>query len=231
MSDPFLAQLSPYLDGELDDISRARLEAHLGECLECASILADLRALVAAAAEHPGRAPERDLWPAIRAGLDDTRILELHPVAALAGPPARGRFGWRELIAASVLMAAVGGAAGWLAFRGPGSGVRSGAATRAAEEPADTPVSAANVDFSEAKYDTAVRDLEVLLSAGRDRLDSATVRIVEQNLRRIDDAIAEARAAIQQDPANAYLSRQIAANMRRKLHLLRVATNAIATRT
>ena len=231
MSDPFIAQLSPYLDGELDDISRARLEAHLGECLECTRLLADLRALVAAAAEHPGRAPERDLWPSIRAQLDDRKILELHPVAALAGPPARGRFGWRELIAASVLMAAVGGAAGYLAFRGPGSEGRGAVAADAADTAADTPVPAANVEFSEAKYDTAVRDLEDLLSAGRDRLDTATVRIVEQNLRRIDDAIAEARLAIQRDPANAYLSRQIAANMRRKLHLLRVATNAIATRT
>jgi len=57
------------------------------------------------------------------------------------------------------------------------------------------------------------------------------VRTIEQSLARIDQAILEARNAIQRDPANAYLSRQIAANMRRKLNLLRVATQAIAART
>ena len=58
-----------------------------------------------------------------------------------------------------------------------------------------------------------------------------TVRLVEENLRKIDAAIADARAAIQRDPANLYLNRQIAANMRLKLNLLRSATNAIAART
>ena len=57
------------------------------------------------------------------------------------------------------------------------------------------------------------------------------MRVIEESLQKIDVAIAEARVAIQHDPANAYLSRQIAANMRRKLNLLRVATNAIAART
>jgi len=54
---------------------------------------------------------------------------------------------------------------------------------------------------------------------------------IAQAVARIDDAILEARNAIQRDPANAYLSRQIAANMRRKLNLLRTATQAIAART
>jgi hypothetical protein len=88
-----------------------------------------------------------------------------------------------------------------------------------------------NAAFADQQFDAAVRDLEELLAAGRDRLDSSTVRTIEQSLARIDDAILEARNAIQRDPANGYLSRQIAANMRRKLNLLRVATQAIAART
>jgi hypothetical protein len=84
---------------------------------------------------------------------------------------------------------------------------------------------------ADAEYDAAVRDLEQLLAAGRERLDSTTVRTIEQSLARIDVAIAEARVAVQRDPSSAYLSRQIAANMRRKLNLLRVATQAIAART
>jgi hypothetical protein len=53
------------------------------------------------------------------------------------------------------------------------------------------------------------------------------VRVVEQNLEVIDRAIAEARAAIAADPANAYLNGQVAANMRRKLDLLRRTAAAI----
>src|SRR5437867_4545898 len=73
MSDQFTEQLSPYLDGELDDLRRARLEAHLAGCAECAAVLADLRAIVAAAPEYPGREPEADLWPEIEARLETER--------------------------------------------------------------------------------------------------------------------------------------------------------------
>jgi hypothetical protein len=80
---------------------------------------------------------------------------------------------------------------------------------------------------ADSAYDGAVADLEAVLSQGRGRLDTATVRVIEQSLLVIDLAIAEARAAIAADPANAYLNGQIAANMRRKLDLLRRAAAAI----
>jgi len=125
-------------------------------------------------------------------------------------------------------MAAVGGGSVWLALRSnqpltPVAAVDSG--------PAQSPPLAASVAFAEREYAAAVQDLEQLLAAGSGRLDTATVRLVEESLRKIDWAIADARAAIQRDPANAYLNRQIAANMRLKLNLLRSATNAIAART
>jgi len=122
-------------------------------------------------------------------------------------------------------MAAVGGGAVWVAL---GRGAPEAPVAAAPEAPAPELDNAA---FADQQFDAAVRDLERLLAEGRDRLDSSTVRTIEQSLARIDDAILEARNAIQRDPANAYLSRQIAANMRRKLNLLRVATQAIAART
>jgi hypothetical protein len=97
--------------------------------------------------------------------------------------------------------------------------------------PEATPSGIRNAAFAEGKYDLAVRDLEQLLASGRARLDTATVRTIEESLTQIDAAIAEARSAVQRDPANAYLSRQIAANLRLKLNLLRVATNAIAAKS
>ena len=226
MSDEFTGQLSAFLDGELDDLARARLETHLGECLDCTRTLADLRAIVAAAPHYQGREPARDLWQDIERRLDEAEVVPITTSRPAVQPSSNRRFGWRELIAASIVMAAVGGGAVWVAL---------GRGTPEAPVATTTPeVSAPEFDnaaFADQQFDAAVRDLELLLAQGRDRLDTATVRTIEQSLARIDDAILEARNAIQRDPANAYLSRQIAANMRRKLNLLRVATQAIAART
>lgn len=229
MADSFTNQLSAYLDEELDSASRKRLEAHLAGCAECSAVLADLRAIVMAAPHYSGREPGRDLWKSIESRLDEAEVVPIGvsrlPVRPSAHPPAR--FGWTALIAASLAMAMVGGGAVWLALRSnlperPLAVVDSGPV---AFQPATS------VAFAEREYTAAVHDLEQLLAAGRGRLDTATVRLVEESLRKIDWAIADARAAIQRDPANAYLNRQIAANMRLKLNLLRSATNAIASRT
>ncbi len=222
MSDQFTQQLSAYLDGELAAPARARLDAHLSGCAECPALLADLRAIVAAAPHYPGRAPERDLWQGIEARLEGAVVVPIARNSPRAAQPSGRRFGWTQLIAASLVMTAVGGGAAWLALR------------HAPQPPglvALPPAEVKTVAFADARYDAAVRDLEQVLAAGRGKLDTATVRTVEESLRKIDTAIAEARAAIQRDPSNAYLSRQIAANMRRKLNLLRVAANAIAART
>jgi hypothetical protein len=81
-----------------------------------------------------------------------------------------------------------------------------------------------------AAFDLAVSELEQVLKQGRDQLDPKTLKIIQDNLSVIDRAIAEARAAIAADPANSYLSEQVAANMHRKLEILRSAANAIAAR-
>lgn len=229
MADTFTNQLSAYLDDELDSASRKRLEAHLVGCAECSAVLADLRAIVMAAPHYSGREPGRDLWMRIEGRLDEAEVVPIGAARPSLQPSVRpARFGWTALIAASLAMAMVGGGTVWLALRSnqpdrPLAAVDSGPV---AFQPATV-----SVAFAEREYAAAVQDLEQVLAAGRGRLDTVTVRLVEESLRKIDAAIADARAAIQRDPANAYLNRQIAANMRLKLNLLRSATNAIAART
>jgi hypothetical protein len=87
------------------------------------------------------------------------------------------------------------------------------------------------VAFASAAYDSASTELTRTLDANRGRLDTATVRVLEQSIRTIDQAVAEARAAIQRDTANAYLNGQIAANLRKKINLLKAATRAIHSET
>lgn len=229
--DEFTALLSPYLDGELDQAARARIEAHLAGCLACRRALEDLRAIVAAAPGYAGTAPDRDLWPDIARRLDQPDIVPLPAPAPGRQAARRGfRFSLPELIAASVVLTAIGASAAWLALRGgaPDRGVSvvQGDSPAAAGRP-DSSVAITMAAANE-RYDAAVEDLEQILDAGKSRLDTATVRVIEESLRRIDTAIADARAAIQRDPANAYLNRQVTANLRRKLNLLRIAAKAIA---
>jgi hypothetical protein len=63
---------------------------------------------------------------------------------------------------------------------------------------------------------------------GRGLLDTATVRVLEQNLALIDEAIAQARRAVAADSANVYLNTHLAETMRRKIHLLRQAAALVS---
>ena len=230
-SDHLTDLLSGYLDGELNDVEKRRLELHLEACSACRAVLADLRAIVAAAPHYQGRQPSRDLWPALARHLKaESSVVPLHrrssshleDAAALLHPPAgRRRPGWPLLLAASLFIALVSGGTVWLATRGtaPDSSgptvSQTGDVTR-------------NAAFAESQYESAVADLEKLLADGRDKLDTATVRVLEESLGKIDTAIAEARAAIERDSSNAFLNRQLAASMRKKLNLLRAVAGALA---
>ena len=68
------------------------------------------------------------------------------------------------------------------------------------------------------------------LDERRDSLAPSTVATVERSLRIADSAIAEARSALEQDPANRVLGELFVSNYERKIDLLRRATE-LAPRT
>lgn len=84
-------------------------------------------------------------------------------------------------------------------------------------------------NFADAQYDEAVADLEKILADLRDELNPQTVMIIERNLASIDQAIREARAALDADPANTFLNSHLADARRKKLDLLRRATTIHST--
>jgi hypothetical protein len=79
--------------------------------------------------------------------------------------------------------------------------------------------------------DAAIADLQTALTQNEKRLDTATVRIVRENLAIIDRAISDARDALQKDPGNAYLNLHLANTMRRKVELLRRVNDMAAARS
>ncbi len=220
MSDQWTDQLSGYLDGDLDPVVAADLEAHLVTCSECRVVLADLRQIVAAAPSYRGTEPGRDGWPSIRAAIETDRMVSFPS----AGRPVQG-LRWRHLVAAGLVMAAAGLAGGWYWFGDRPGGVEP---PQVATQPG---AGAMVAGLTSVAYDSAVAELERVLVTNRARLDTATVRSVESSLALIDRAIAEARTAIQRDTANGYLNGQIAANLKKKLTVLRIATRAMDSET
>jgi Putative zinc-finger len=71
-------------------------------------------------------------------------------------------------------------------------------------------------------YDKEIASLRAALR-NRNDLDSATVAVVERNLRVIDAAIADSRRALARDPHSRFLGDQLARTLDQKVELLRTA--------
>ena len=212
MNHPLPEQLSLYLDGELDPMQGREIGAHLAACSECAALLSELRRVVARAQALEDRPPRADLWPGVAAAIG-------------AAPRPRGRISVSipQLLAAGIVVMLLSGGAVAVALRlRPAQRV---AGTRTVAPAGQAPVTAVATRVpTERSYEAAIHELQTELDAGRDKLDSTTVSVVEDKLRLIDRAILEAERALAADPANSYLTGHLTQTRMRKLDLLRRAT-------
>jgi len=220
MKDQWTDRLSEYLDGELTGPERTTLEAHVASCDACRTTLDELRRVVTNARALDDRPPTVDLWPAIA-----TRI-GLASRSTVRPPARRFAFTLPQLAAASVVLALLSGGAAWLIVR------RGTVATPLQVVSERTPTLLNAVAYpGDARYAAQVADLERALARGRGQLDTASVRVIERNLRIIDRAIRGAQSALAADPANSYLNLHLAQEMRRKLELLRQAATLAGARS
>ena len=223
--------LQDYQEGLLPPEENEAVRGHLEACSACRRDLEALSALLRRMGDLPREAePSRDLWPQIewRIGGEAAAV----PGGERPAPSeakARRQItlpAW-QLLAASITLALVSGGVVWVALSG---GLRE-----------SRPVASVPVEVSLARpvgwetaldeYHSAVSDLEVVLEAGRDVLDPETIRILEENLQAIDNAIDEAQAALAEDPGSKVLGRLLAENLRRKIDLLRRAAIAVYANT
>lgn len=157
--------------------------------------------------------PSRDLWSGVSERIQ------------VRSAPRQVAFTLPQLAMAASLLIAVASGLTWMAARPPAATDRSQPVIQAygvTDDQAEGKIVPAN--FADAQFDAAVSDLETILRDERDRLDPRTVLVIERNLKAIDDAIREARMALNNDPANPYLNSHLADARRRKLDLLRHAT-------
>ncbi len=159
--------------------------------------------------------PSRDLWSGI-----STRI-EAQPATAARSIALT----LPQLAMAATLLIAVASGMTWMVARPPAVVVSKQPVIQAYGVPEEeTEGKIVQANFADAQFNAAVDDLEQVLREERDRLDPRTVLIIERNLKAIDDAINEARMALNNDPANPYLNSHLADARRRKLDLLRQVT-------
>ena len=224
MSDVWTDRLSEYLDDELPPGERAALEGHLAQCAECSATLADLRRVVARARALESTGPATDLWPGIaaRIGAGTAKAHDVVDLGAQRRVRRRWAFSLPQLAAAGIALMTVSGGTVWFLS---GSARQSVVLAPVPSSPPENPA-AVNVSMrpnASQSYAAAVADLERVLAEGRGKLDTTTVKIIEQNLAAIDRAIAEAQRALDADSGNLYLNTHLAETMRRKLDLLRQA--------
>lgn len=79
-------------------------------------------------------------------------------------------------------------------------------------------------------YSREIDRLRTIFTQNRYQLDPRTAAIIEANLQVIDEAIAQSRAALAQDPANRFLDERLNSALDKKLELLRTAA-LLPTRT
>jgi anti-sigma-K factor RskA len=239
-------RLAAYLEGDLTPAEQAQADQHLTECAACAESLVELRAIASEAAQLPLLTPPRDLWAGIEARIS-TPVTRLERVrTSVRRAPSRP---WQLAIAAGALVAVSAGTTYLITAHSGATGPQpvTVAATTAAPQqnsqpataptstPASTPqttrapiapASGTNVVYRKNVSVTRVYDREIALldsvvHTRRGSLDPKTVQIIEQNLKIIDRAIAESRAALAKDPKSPLLTNRLDNVLGSKVELLR----------
>lgn len=217
--------ISDRLDAPLPDTQRVQLEAHLASCTACTAVAADLAKLNSDAAALPLMSPSRDLWSGIEARIDAPVVSlnerrDAQQETARRAPAAR----WtsRQFAAAAAVLMAVTAGGTWLAATRRAPDASASIASQAAAAPRAELVSVASQKGVSA-YEGEIAKLHDIIQTRRADLDSTTVVVLEKNLKLIDQAIADCKAALAADPASAFLAEQLSRSYDTKLELLRSA--------
>lgn len=219
MLHPTEERLNDYVDGLLSGGEAEVLEHHLEGCAACRAEVEGVRSLLLHVAELPrDLSPPPEVWEAVR---EETLDRPHGRWGALWGM----RYG---LAAAAVLLVALSSTVTVMMVDGRGS---DPAPLTVAPAPAASPealVGLASLRAVEVEYVRTAADLEAVLEARHDRLAPETVRVLEENLRIMDEAIREARAALEADPASTQLPHVLSSTYQEKINVLERAVRLSA---
>lgn len=200
---PSTQQLEDFAEELLAPAQRDSVTAHLARCAACREESQRRRALV-----DELRALPRELQPGV----------DLRPGILLAvqrRSAARGRRGVLQemrwaLSAAAGILVVVTATITILLVQTPGSDARR----------LDVPT---NFALLEREYVRAADELARALEGERERLSPETLELMAQSLRSVERALAESRAALNEDPVSPALKELVLAAHRHRLDVLRRA--------
>jgi anti-sigma factor RsiW len=232
--DQTLELLDDYVGGELPPREERDVRRHLMQCDDCRAEETALRTLLDEAAALPEDiAPPRDLWLDIAPRLEPRTAAPATPAERLdevrvIGPRPMRPLPWWMLAAASVALVVTTSFA-TLRFAGDRDPDPAVLPAQQAQAPVRTaggpPAALASFAPAEQEYEKAIGDLQTVLDTHRERLAPETVAVLEANLRIIDQAIRESRAALARDPDSPELTRMLSDAYGAKLNVLRRAVS------
>lgn len=202
-------RLDDYVGGELAaEAERRAVRAHLAACAECRAEEEWLRSLLDQARFLPReQAPGRDLWADIAPRLEP-RQAKVTPLRPRGFHLPR----WAVSAAAAVVLM-VGSSLATVQWMNSRSGDRIAQTptlpTNTAQPGASEGTAFAAFRPAEAEYDKAIAELQAVLQARRGQLAPETVATLEANLRIIDEAIRQSKAALQADPNSRELTQML----------------------
>ena len=223
-----LELLDDYVGGELAPREERDVRRHLMQCESCRAEELVLRTLLDEAAALPEEiAPPRDLWKDIAPRLESRAPVPEREEEVRIGRKVRP-LPWWMLAAASIALVVTTSLL-TLRFSGGADDARTPVlAAEQAAPPAQAggpPSALAAFRPAEQEYERAIRDLQTALETRRSELAPQTVATLEQNLRIIDQAIRESRAALAADPNRPELTRMLSDAYDAKLDVLRQAVS------
>lgn len=180
----------------------------------------ELEAIAAEAARLPLLKPSRDLWDGIEARITTVpRSLPFYKSQT-----------FRLALAASLLIAVSSGVT-WKLATSPTPDAVVAAVEESPIPPSDEQTGSdeasqmhlASFSASVTQMEREIATLQTIVTERRSELDPRTVAVLEANLKLIDTAINESRAALASDPASQFLSSQFTRAYTSKLTLLRDA--------
>jgi len=211
-------------DGTLDAADRVRVDAHLGECRDCAADVARLTTLMTRIDEST-RAPAaltpqlEGMWPDIRRRIESDKIVSLDSGEAATTSWRLRMDPWVIGVAASV--AAITALTVIQIVPPIVRTMTTGAASAAV---ADTTLRFAD-DSIKSYREEADRLLDEL-QLQRAQLSPEARDAIDDDLKTVDLAIAELQLAVARDPRNPSLHAMLASSYRQKVDILRKIPNA-----
>ena len=213
-------RLNDFVDGLVAPEQRGEVERHIEVCDACRAEVAALRALLADASALPRSvAPPRDLWPEIADAIVQPHVI---PLGFSSGVRHSSWSKWGAVAAAAVVLVAVSSllTAFWLSRTSDVPVAHTSPPFGARFAGAETDLQAVVV-----AYTRVIDDLYGVLKQRRHTFTPETARIIDENLRIIDEAIWTLNGALAANPGDRQLIRRVSAMYEQKVGLLQKAAS------